>query len=225
MSDNDQARGRQLRRRHRHERQAVIFGALLALLAVTGFGAAAVYTGTLKIPLLERGFSSPSPTGLEQADSPCIPTGALPVAYSQITVNVFNGAGRVGLAGATANDLRARGFVIGATENAPASVQAGAVIRFGTAGIAQAYTLAAHLDDPVMVLDTRADASVDLTVGQGFNTLVPAGSVVLDTTIPLVSPAGCVPLDQVVPVPGPTPTPAPPAEEPPADAATEGAEG
>jgi hypothetical protein len=47
----DPDRARTLRRRHMHERQAVIFGVLLAGLALAGLGAAAVYTGTLAVPV------------------------------------------------------------------------------------------------------------------------------------------------------------------------------
>ena len=54
MSDADRARA--LRRRHMRERQAVVFGVLLAALAVIGLGAAAVYTGSLSLPFVEEEF-------------------------------------------------------------------------------------------------------------------------------------------------------------------------
>ena len=52
MTDPDRARA--LRRRHVHERQAVIFGILLAILAVAGVSAAAIYTGNLNVPFFAR---------------------------------------------------------------------------------------------------------------------------------------------------------------------------
>ncbi|HEY0215428.1 MAG TPA: LytR C-terminal domain-containing protein [Cellulomonas sp.] len=202
--------GRQRRRRHMHERQAVIFGVLLAGLGVSALGAAAVYTGSLDLPFLSRGFSSPEPTGLAAADSPCPPEGATPVPYGEVLVNVYNGTSRIGLAGDTADALTARGFAIGTEANASAQGYTGfegtAQIQFGTTGVAAAYTLAAQFDSPLLVLDARADASVDVVVGASYNALVAAADVALATDQPFASPAGCIPLDQVAPVAVPTPT-------------------
>ncbi|WP_448631846.1 hypothetical protein [Cellulomonas soli] len=94
MSDAD--RGRVLRRRHMHERQAVVFGVLLAGLAVAGVGAAAVYTDTINLGVFDRGFSSPAPTATTADQAVCPPAGALPVSYDQITVTVLNGSGAAG---------------------------------------------------------------------------------------------------------------------------------
>ncbi|MBU4215361.1 MAG: LytR family transcriptional regulator, partial [Actinobacteria bacterium] len=96
MSGVDRERAQ--RRRAMHERQTVVFGVILAVMAVAGVLGAAVFTGTTKLPLFSRGFSSPTPQSTAVA-LPCLPDGTLPVAASQITVNVFNGAGRSGLAG------------------------------------------------------------------------------------------------------------------------------
>jgi hypothetical protein len=221
---------RQRRRRHVHERQAVIFGVLLAGLGVAGLGAAAVYTGNLELPFLARGFSSPAPTGLAAADSPCPPEGATPVPYGQVAVNVYNGTTRVGLAGDTASALASRGFAISTQGNATAQgyarYEGTALIQFGTQGVAAAYTLAAQLDSPLLVLDDRADASVDLVVGSTYNALVAAADVTLVTDQPFAVPAGCVPLDQDTPIAMPVPTVAPATTEteaPPAEG--EAAEG
>jgi hypothetical protein len=212
---------RQRRRRHVHERQAVIFGVLLAGLGVSALGAAAVYTGNLELPFLSRDFSSPAPTGLAAADSPCPPEGATPVPYGEILVNVYNGTSRVGLAGDTADSLAARGFSIGTQANASASgyesFDGTARIQFGTAGVAAAYTLAAQFDSPLLVLDTREDATVDVVIGSGYNALVAAADVTLVADQPFATPEGCVPLDQVTPVAVATPTAAPATEEPAAE--------
>lgn len=194
----EQDRGRQLRRRHMHERQAVIFGVLLAGLALAGLGAAAVFTGSLDLPVFAREFAAePSPTAT-QDPYPCPPAGALPVPTNQISVKVYNATTRVGLAGATAASLAERGFVIVVTENAPATYDGKARIIFGTTGVAQAYTLAAHIDGAVLVLDARADATVDVALGGEFAELNPSDTVVLDPAVPLVAPEGCTPFDQVV---------------------------
>jgi hypothetical protein len=193
-----------------HERQAVIFGVLLAALALAGLGAAAVFTGSLDLPVFARGFASePAPTS-SQDPYPCPPAGALPVATNQINVKVFNATTRVGLAGVTSSALAERGFVIVSTENAPATYDGKARIIFGTAGVAQAYTLAAHIDGAVLVLDARPDATVDLALGSEFAEVNPVASVTLDPAVPLVAPAGCTPFDQVVApaAPAATETPA-----------------
>jgi hypothetical protein len=209
---------RQRRRRHTRERQAVVFGVLIGGLAVAAFGAAAVYTGSWSPPLLARDFSSPEPTGLAAEDSPCPPEGATPVPYGQVTLNVANGTNRIGLAGDTAAALAARGFVIGQQANATDMGYQGypgsALIQFGTQGVAAAYTVAAQFDTPKLVLDTRADATVDVVVGSSYSALVAAADVVLVADQPFAVPEGCIALDQVTAVAQPTP---PPATEAPAE--------
>ncbi|MGV8978880.1 MAG: LytR C-terminal domain-containing protein [Cellulomonas sp.] len=209
----DPDRARTLRRRHMHERQAVIFGVLLAGLAVSGLVAAAVYTGTLSVPFLARGFSSPPPEAGVTAP-PCPPEGAAPVPYAQVTVNVYNGAKVVGLAAQTATALTARGFVVATTANSSEAVTGSARITFGAAGAAAGYTLAAQLDKPVLVLDARADATVDITVGSGYTGLVSADMITLDPAVPFAAPAGCVPISQIN---------LPPATAPAGGTATDGA--
>ncbi len=204
---------RQRRRRHTRERQAVIFGGLIAALAVAAFGAAAVYSGSVTLPFLARDFSSPAPTGLAAEDSPCPPEGATPVPYGQVTVNVLNATNRIGLAGDTASALAARGFVVARQDNAaamgyPAGYSGTALIQFGPGGVAQAYTVAAQFDTPQLVLDTRADASVDVVVGSSYSALVAASDIVLVADQPFAVPEGCIALDQVTAVAQPTPAPA-----------------
>lgn len=201
----DPDRGRTLRRRHMHERQAVIFGVLLAGLAVSGLGAAAVYTGTVGVPFLSRGFSTPPPAA-GVTPPPCPPEGAAPVPYAQVTVNVYNGAKVPGLAAQTATALTARGFVVATTANSNERLPGTARLTFGAAGVAAAYTLAAQLDKPALVLDPRADATVDITVGAGYKGLVSADLILLDPTVPFAAPAGCVPISQITLAPAAPPT-------------------
>ncbi|RMI05034.1 LytR C-terminal domain-containing protein [Cellulomonas triticagri] len=224
MSDRTPDAARQRRRRHTRERQAVVFGVLVGGLAVSAFGAAAVYTGSWTPPFLARDFSSPEPTGLAAANSPCPPEGATPVPYGEVALTVLNSTNRVGLAGDTASALLQRGFSIAAEGNAREagyeSYAGSALIQFGTQGVAQAYTVAAQFDTPQLVLDDREDASVDVVVGSSYSALVAAADVVLAADQPFAVPEGCIALDQVTPAPRPVPPPAtePPAEEaPPAE--------
>ncbi len=204
-------RARALRKRHQRERQAVVFGSILAGLGVLGLGAAGVYSDVLPAPFLDRGFSTKAPEEDPNAlpAAPCPPAGLLPVAYNQVTVNVLNGSTRAGLAGQTATELAARGFVIGETANAGQNTAQSQEIRFGEAGIGAAYTLASQFLDPVLVLDTREDATVDLILGDTYPGLVDPATVALDPGTALVGVPGCVALDdaRADALPGPTPSP------------------
>ena len=206
---------RVLRRRHKHERQAVVFGALIAALALAGLGATAIYTGTMDAPFLARDFTTPSPDAVvEDAEAPCPPVDTLPVALPSIQLRVLNSTGTSGLAGTTSTTLTAAGFVVLEAGNYPMKVSGGARIQFGEAGLAAAYTLAAYLDTTTLILDTRQDATVDLILGTEWAGPLDPATVVLDPTVPLVPITGCVPLEQAraTAIPGPTATPTPPAE-------------
>lgn len=211
---SDAERARKLRRRHMHERQAVIFGVIAAFLALAFVTAAAVYTGNLELPWVSRTFSEkPVPTQTHDPE-PCPPAGALPVAANEIAVNVYNGAGTPGLAGLTAGVLTERGFAVGTTANAVSSFTGTARISFGVNGIAQAYTIVAHVDDAELQLDARSDASVDITLGESFLSLKAPEDVALDPAVPLAGQPGCVPFDEFIS----------PAEEPSAEAPADGPE-
>ncbi len=216
-------RARNLRKRHQRERQAVVFGSLVAGLAVVGLGAAAVYTGALPAPFLERDFATAEASGADSAlpPPPCPPAGTLPVTYNVITVNVLNASARAGLAGQTANELSARGFVVGTTGNATTQTSSDEEIRFGEAGIAVAYTLASNFANPVLVLDTREGAVVDLLLGATYAGLVDATSVALDPSTPLVGVPGCVALEEARTTALVGPTPSPTASDPAVDAPPE----
>ncbi|MGV8966557.1 MAG: LytR C-terminal domain-containing protein [Cellulomonas sp.] len=187
-------RAQLLRRRHRHERQAALFGVLIAGLAVAALGAFAVFTDAIPAPFA-RGFTTASPdVGLTAAPPPCPPEGTLPVAYQSIPVNVLNATRRSGLATDTAAALATRGFTIQSTGNSTTSMTGVARIGFGAAGVGAAYTLAAQIDGATLVLDARTDSSVDLVIGAEFSTLLDPATITLDPAVALVGAATCVPL-------------------------------
>ncbi|MFF2620720.1 LytR C-terminal domain-containing protein [Oerskovia jenensis] len=214
---------RTVRRRRIHERQAVVFGLLVAFLAITGIGALAVYTGAVEPPF-DRQFSSPKVDDvIADTKTPCLAEGTLPVPYGEVQVRIFNATGKGGLGAANEQVLRSRGFTIALVGNlqTPAgkgTTQHSTQISFGAAGVAQAYTLAAHYKDPVLVLDNRADATVDLVLGKNFVNLVDEELVEIDPAVPLSSQAKCVGIETITPREAYVP-PAPPAEEAPAEEA------
>lgn len=187
------------RRRRLHERQAVVYGSLLAVLAIAALGGAAVYSDSLDLGFLDRDFVTPEPEPTApRPPVPCLAEGVPPVPYAEVRVAVLNGSGRTGLAAETANAVSTRGFVVSETGNNPERIDWSAAIGFGAAGIARAYTLAAHLNDPVLVLDTREGTDIDLVLGEAFTGLVDPATVLLDPTVPLVSAPDCVPLTEAL---------------------------
>lgn len=200
-------RARELRRRHRHERQAVVFGGLVAAMAVLALGATAVYTGVVDAPFT-REFTTLAPEDPESstmAAPPCAPPDTLPIAYTEVQVRVLNGTDRAGLANSTAAELAARGFTVVGTGNSPRPSAATAEVHVGEQGVAAGYTVAAQIDGAIIQLDTRADASVDLIVGDAWTTMVDPGVVPLDAAAPLEPVPGCVPVQEALATAGPPP--------------------
>ncbi|WP_136517911.1 MULTISPECIES: LytR C-terminal domain-containing protein [Cellulomonas] len=194
MSEQDKAR--QVRRRHMHERQAVVFGVLLAGLAVAGVGSAALYTESLSLPFLERGFSGTATPTSTAAPVYCPPEGALPVAADQVQVNVLNGADRAGLAASTAGALRERGFAVISEGNGPRTTGVARII-YGVHGVAAAYSLHAHVPDAQLTFSSRPDAVLDIVLGTEFAELLPPEQVLLEASTPLEGPEGCIPFAEL----------------------------
>lgn len=194
-----------LRRRHRHERQAALFGVLITTLIVVALGAFAIFTDAIPAPFA-RDFTTAAPeAGQLTAAPPCPPEGTLPVAYQDVQVNVLNATRRAGLATETANALTARGFLVLTTGNSTTAPSGAAQINFGTTGLGAAYTLAAQIEGATLVFDQRVDATVDLIVGAEFAVLLDPTTILLDPAVALAGVDGCVPLADAVPAPAPVP--------------------
>nr|WP_246256448.1 LytR C-terminal domain-containing protein [Isoptericola halotolerans] len=134
----------------------------------------------------------------EQEDSP---DGATPLAYDKVRVRIFNAADpRFALAGASAEVLADRGFDVRATGDWPHLVEGYSQIRYGAAGIVQAYTLAAQYEDIDLVLDDRAGRVIDLLVGTGWTEPLDTAEVPLAADQPLENMPGCVPVEDLEPI-------------------------
>lgn len=178
-----------VRRRHLLQRQSIIFGSLgiiLVTLALAGLG---VFVGVLPPP-----FSSDFTDLKAQEEAaqftPCPDPGALPVSYTEITANVYNGSDTSGLAASTSESLAAAGVVIGTQANYAAGTYSGStLIVTGAAGVSAAYTLASMFPGADMLFDpARTDASVDVVLGETFDAMVGSS---LDPALPLVGLEGC----------------------------------
>lgn len=122
------------------------------------------------------GCPTATATATGTAAPPGAPTPAAAPAPGQITVNVYNATNRAGLAGETAKEMKARGFVVGTVANDPQkkSISQPAEVRFGKNGEAAAKVILALVPGAATAGDARADASVDLVLGNGFKSLAPA---------------------------------------------------
>lgn len=208
----DQARVE--RRRREHERQAVVFGVLIAFLAVCGIFALAVYSGAISSPF-NRPFNTVGVAQQETFPVPCLPAvegqpdGALPIAYSDVEIKVLNasgegptGIGQTGLGGAYEKALADRGFVVKEATNAAKNLTY-SELRFGKGGIVAAYTVAAHLPEVRLVLDDRKskDRTVDLLIGTQFEPPLDLADVNISADVPLANAEGCVPTAEIDPQP------------------------
>lgn len=109
------------------------------------------------------------------------------VPRDQVTVDVFNGTGRAGLAGTTATALRAAGFGVGTTGNADRRDYSRTEIRYDPAREAQARTLAAAISGATLVERAGTGDSVQLVLGSGFAGVKGAGSTGTASTAPAPS--------------------------------------
>ena len=207
-------------RRHRRERQVLVFGIILIVIAAVVFISMGVYKGTIKGPFNES-FVTPEAGYSSTVNLVCPPPGSMPLEPNQVAVRVFNGTDTPGLAGNTLEDLEGRGFVgLGAT-NWSRTYDKVARIMFGETGVQKAYTLALQFTEAELVLDTRTNATVDVVLGAKFKGTVSPLDPQLNPDTPLTANAPCVPVSQVEPEPAPhnypkdplapktTPTPSP----------------
>lgn len=105
---------------------------------------------------------------------------------SEVTVNVFNAGTRPGLAGATVDSFRARGFQGGLIGNAPSDT----AVRRAQVWIAEGEEDAGRLvarqlgpRTPVVTRDEDLGDGIDVLVGNGFRALVRGPRSILVTVV------------------------------------------
>ncbi|ROS78929.1 LytR C-terminal domain-containing protein [Cellulomonas sp. PhB143] len=204
MSTPERQTPRERRRRHEHERQAVVFGLIIAVLAVIAVGALAVYTGAVDPPFDKQFFAKDD--ARSQVQQPCIPDDTKPVPYEKVKVDVLNASGEIGVAKITGNMLTERGFTVVSLGNATQKLDY-IEISSNKKTLAAAYTVAAQFDSPVIALDDRKAGTVSVTVGSDFQGMIDDDDVGLTADSTLKSVKGCVPVDEITPEHVPTPTP------------------
>jgi len=100
--------------------------------------------------------------------APCVTVPMTELPTSMVTVNVYNGGQRAGLASTVAESLRTGGFIIGKVGNTDETVLT--VVIIGSAeDNPEVQLVAAWFHDPVIQADQRVDHTVDVLVGNSFD--------------------------------------------------------
>jgi len=177
-------------RRYRRRRPRWHFAAAVIVAAVVFIG---LIFGIVK---MFSGSSEPAAVAPTPNPSPCVtvmvsPAESLPV-VSQVRVNVFNATSTIGLAGTTADELRARGFDIRTVANEANNrqIQGTGELRYGPTGKAAAQLLAYYFPGVVLIPDDRTRRVVDVVVGSGFVAVVDDATVAAKKASPTPSPSG-----------------------------------
>lgn len=183
----------------------MIFGVIIAFLVVAGILALLMFSGSIAGPL-KRGFTVVGVSQQEEVPAPCLPAvkeqpdGALPIAYSDVRVTALNASGKQGVAGAFETELVSRGFTVMGTGTVTSIGNLeNSELRFGKKGIVAAYTLAAQFPSIRLVLDDRKKDTIDLLVGEEYDTPVDVEAVEVEADQPLKNVEGCLPADEIEP--------------------------
>lgn len=193
IQTDEAARRKGLRRRHLLQRQTIIFGSLIVILAALAFAALGVFLNILPAPF-DPDFTNDNVEENLGPVVPCPVDGAVPVAWDAITANVYNGTTRGGLAASTAQALRGSGVVTATEGNYPGGSYEGAVlISTGIDGISSAYSIAPLFPAYEILFDgTNTDGVIDVVVGREFESIAPEAAQ-LDPGAPLVGLENCTP--------------------------------
>ncbi len=129
---------------------------LMILLGVLMYGAWWGYTNVIR----------PMP---EAAPEPCVNQTVAKgqLKSSQVTVRVYNGGDRVGLAGDVARSLKSKGFVVSRTTNTEENIQKTVIVGAGAKN-PEVLFVKTFFKDAVVRADKRTDNSVDILVGNKY---------------------------------------------------------
>jgi hypothetical protein len=187
----------------RRRRQTLTFLAGLVGVLVLGLVAWLTYSGVV-----------PWPFGGSVSVAQNVCTHSQPLPPKKITVRVFNGSSRDGLASQVAGQLKGLGFAVKGTGNDPleTKIKSAAEIRHGENGDLAAATIVAYVVGKTKdVQDDRQDGTIDLVLGPSFARLHSKGELkkslaAVTSTLPMTCPAGVTPTP-ATPTPKPSGTP------------------
>jgi hypothetical protein len=116
--------------------------------------------------------SKPVHDTLTPCPTPSTTTPSSTLTPAQVRLTLLNGTPRNGLAQQVGGQLRARGFVVLRTDNAPAAVAGPSVVTYGAGGLPAATLLARYVPGARVVSGPHAAAgSVQLVLGGDFTRL------------------------------------------------------
>ncbi len=181
---------------------------LILLLALLGYGA-------------WWGWNSLTRPPAPVTPDPCVSQSMETLKSTQVTVRVYNGGGKTGLAGSTAAVLRTKGFKVPVVDNTE-EVITNTVVVGKSVDDPQVQLVAGFFPAHALRADDRVDSTVDVLVGSEFGGIeetaateitVPGGQVCLPASM---SPT---PTPGETPAEGEAPAGEAPAGEQPADPA------
>jgi LytR cell envelope-related transcriptional attenuator len=140
---------------------------------------ALVISGVVLAGMVQRGeiqlkFGFPKQTAAVEV---CPPEKLSPPANKSITVNVFNGGSREGMAGSVAAELKKRGYKVKDVANEASKYLAPVMVVSGASGHAAALNLQRNVVGADYVQDGRKDGSVDFVLTGDYAGLVDANKV------------------------------------------------
>jgi hypothetical protein len=176
--------------RRRHRRQTLTFLAAFLLVLGVGFVAWLTYSGVVPWPFGGK---------VNAAQSVCSRSKPLPP--QQITLRVYNGSTRRGLAASVSAQLKAYGFNVQDTGNDPleAKLRTAIELRHGDSGKLAVLTVRAYLAGKVRdVRDDRQADTVDVVLGPSFTHVhtrreANRALAALAPQLPMTCPAGVTP--------------------------------
>ncbi|MDP2015000.1 MAG: LytR C-terminal domain-containing protein [Actinomycetota bacterium] len=186
------------RRRRRRPLWQIVAGFVLAALVILAL--------LFLIVQMFSGSSEPDAAATPNP-SPCVtvmvsPAESLP-AVSRVRVNVYNATQTPGLAGGTAEVLRARGFTVRDVGNAVGKRQVASIgeIRYGPKGKPSAELLAYYFPGVTLIPDGRSKRVVDVLLGEQFTAVLDDATVAATKASPTPSPSGpgCAPVRATTP--------------------------
>ena len=125
----------------------------------------------------------------------CITLAIFPVEFvpdpDEVEVRVLNGSKRVGVAGITGEVLENAGFKVLEVGNLGAdNIKSAAEIRYGKKSKSAAILLQAYIVNAVLVQDNRKGKSIDIVIGQEFESVRDKEAAIRELARPIPSPSG-----------------------------------
>ena len=163
---------RRRRGRWRALRHAVVMLIVLLVVGGTGVIAGGAVLGRWDLPWAPTPGAAPAPSASADPLAPpaCERAVVTPAVAAGTSVQVLNATDRTGLAGAVADELEARGFVVAEVGNSAADVPEAAVVAFPPGAEPAALVTAAQLSGAVLRSDPAAPV-VQVLIGDAWTDL------------------------------------------------------